>query len=101
MREERRLRVFDNRVLRKIFGPKTIEVEGEWRKLHNEELPDLYCSPHITRVITRRIRYAGMWLVCERGEMHREFWWGNLKPRGYLEDLGVDGRIILKCMLKE
>jgi len=53
------------------------------------------------RVITRRIRYAGMWLVCERGEMNREVWWGNLKPRDCLEDLGVDGRIILKCMLKE
>jgi len=51
-------------------------------------------------VITRRIRYAGMWLVCERGKMRTEFWWGNLKPRDYLEDLGVDGRIILKCILK-
>jgi hypothetical protein len=39
--------------------------------------------------------------VCEREEMHREFWWGNLKPRDYLEDLGVDGRIILKCILRE
>jgi hypothetical protein len=39
-----------------------------------------------------------MWLVCERGEMHREFWWGNLKPRDYLEDLGVDGRMKLKCI---
>jgi hypothetical protein len=47
-------------------------------------------------MITRRIRYAGMWLVCERGEMLRQFWWGNLKPGDYLEDLGIDGRIILK-----
>jgi len=49
--------VFENRVLRRIFGPKTDEVRGEWRKLHNEELNDLYCSPHIFRVIkSRRIR---------------------------------------------
>ena len=45
LREERRLRVFENRVLRGIFGPKRGEITGEWRKLHNEELNDLYCSP--------------------------------------------------------
>jgi len=52
LREERRLRVFENRVLRGIFGPKRDEVTGEWRKLHNEELNDLYCSPNIVRVMT-------------------------------------------------
>jgi hypothetical protein len=51
LREERRLRVFENRVLRRIFGPKRDEVKGEWRKLHNEELHDLYSSPNIVRVI--------------------------------------------------
>ena len=51
MREERRLRVFENRVLRKIFGPKRDKVTVEWRKLHIEELNDLYCSPNIVRVI--------------------------------------------------
>jgi len=58
--EERRLRVFDNRVLRRVFGPKTEEVTGEWRKLHNEELRDLYSLPNIVRVVkSRRIRWAG------------------------------------------
>ena len=51
LREERRLRVFENGVLGRIFGPKRDEVTGEWRKLHNEELNGLYCSPNIVRVI--------------------------------------------------
>ena len=60
LREERSLRVFENRVLRKIFGPRRDEVTGEWRKLHNEELNYLYFSPSTVRVIkSRRTRWAG------------------------------------------
>ena len=60
MREERRLRVFENRVLRRVFGPKRDEVTGEWRKLYNEELRDLYSRPSIVRVVkSRRMRWEG------------------------------------------
>jgi hypothetical protein len=60
LREERRLRVFENRVLRKVFGPKRDEVSGEWRKLHNEELNDQYSLLNIVRVVkSRRMRWAG------------------------------------------
>jgi hypothetical protein len=59
LREEHRLKVFENRVLRKIFGPKRDEVTGEWRKLHSEELHNLYSSPDIIKQIkSRRIRWA-------------------------------------------
>jgi hypothetical protein len=59
LREERRLRVFENRVLKRVFGPKRDGVTGEWRKLHNEELNDLHSLPNIVRVVkSRRMRWA-------------------------------------------
>jgi len=67
LRQEHRLRVFENRVLRRIFGPKRDEVTGERRKLHNEELNDLYFSPNIVRVVkSRRMGWAGH--LARRGE---------------------------------
>jgi len=70
LREERKLRVFENTVLRRIFGPTRNGVTGEWIKLHNEELNELYCSPDIIGVIkSRRIRWTGH--VARRGKERR------------------------------
>jgi hypothetical protein len=79
--EERRLRVLGNRVLRRIFGPKREEVTGEWRKLHNEELNDLYSSPNIVRVIKPRgMRGTGpVARMGERRGVYRILMW---KPEG-------------------
>jgi len=96
LREERKLRVFENKVLRRIFGPRRDEVTGEWRRLHNEELNDLYSSPNIVRVIkSRRMRWAGH--VAPMGEERGMYWVLVGKPEGKrpLGDLGVDGWIIL------
>jgi hypothetical protein len=81
VREERRLKVFENRVLRRVFGPKRDEVTGEWRKLHNEELNDLYSLPNTVRMVKlRRMRWAGH--VARMGEdrgVHRVL---VVKPEG-------------------
>jgi hypothetical protein len=73
--------VFENRVLRRIFGPKRDEVTGELRKLHNEELRDLYSSPSIIRIIkSRRMRWAGH--VARMGEKRNAYWLLVGKPEG-------------------
>jgi hypothetical protein len=92
LREEHKLRVFENRVLRRTFGPKRDEVMGEWRKLHNEELHNLYSSPDIIRQIKpRRMRWAGQ-IACMGEEKNcTRFWWESPKERDHSEDQGVGG----------
>jgi hypothetical protein len=81
LREEHRLKVFENRVLRRIFGPKRDDVRGEWRKLHNEELRDLYSSPSIITIInSKRMRRAGH--VARMGEKRNAYKLLVGKPEG-------------------
>jgi len=89
--------VFENRVLSRIFGPMRDEVKGEWIKLHNEELNDLYCSTNIVRVIkSRRMRWAGH--VARMGERRGVYTVLVGKPEG---DPGVGGRIILRWIFNK
>jgi hypothetical protein len=101
LREKHRLRVFENTVLRKIFGPKRDEVRGEWRRLHNEELYDLYSSPNIIRVIKSRIMgWAGnVARMGDRRGAYRDLVGrsGGKRPFGRPRRLG---RVILKCIFK-
>jgi hypothetical protein len=94
------LRVFENRVLRRKIGPKREEVEGGWRRPHSEKFHNLYASPNIIRVIKSR----GM--KWEAGSVHgrdekciQDCGLENMKGRDHLEDLGIDGKIILKWIL--
>jgi hypothetical protein len=111
LREGHRLRVFENRVLRRIFGPKR-EVGGSWRKLHNDEIHSLYFSPNIVRVIkARRMRWVG--LVVRMGEgrgvyrvlvgrpegkrlprRHRRRWEDNIKLD--LREIGIYGANLIR-----
>jgi len=93
MREIRSLRVFENRMLR-ILGHKREEVTGEWRKLHNEELNDLYSSPNTVRLKKIEKNEMGGASSAYRGDKCTGYWWGNLRDRDHLGDPGVDGRII-------
>jgi hypothetical protein len=98
LREECRLRVFENRVLRRILGPKRDEVTGEWRRLHNKELYALYSSPNIIRVMkSRSLRWAGH--VAHMGE--RRGACNVLRKGEQLEDPDLDKKIILKLILNK
>jgi hypothetical protein len=99
LREEHRLRVFEKRMLKRIFGTKRKE-DGPWRKLHNDELHSLYSSLNIVRVIkSRRMRWAGHVARMEEGRGEYRIWLGCPKGRDHWEDLGVGGRITLRWTL--
>jgi len=83
LREECRMRVFENRVLRKISGPKRDEVTGECKKLDNEEINDQYSSTNMRVIKSRRLRWAGYVVHMER-EVHTGFWLENLRDRNHL-----------------
>jgi hypothetical protein len=84
LREKHRLRVFENRMLRRIFGPKRDEVMGDWRKLHNEELHNMYSLSNIIRMNkSRRIQWAGHVARMGRSGMYMVYWWGSQKVRGH------------------
>jgi hypothetical protein len=84
LRKEHRLRVFENRVLKRIFGPKRDEVTGGWRKLHNGELHSLYSSPSIIRMIkSRRMKWAEHVARMGRRGMHIGYWWESYKVRDH------------------
>jgi len=102
LRDESRMSVFENRVLRRIYETKRDELTGEWGKLHTEELYDLYSSPDIIRVIkSRRMRWAEH-VACmgQRRGVYR-VWWRSLRERDNLEDPGFDGRIILRWLFRK
>jgi hypothetical protein len=100
LREEHRLRVFENRVLRRIFGPKMEEVKREWRKLHNGEVHNLYSSPGIVRQIkSRRMRWAGHVARMGEGRNVYRILVGMAEGKNYLKDQGADGRMGSKWTL--
>ena len=91
--------MFENMVLRRIFGPRRDEVKGDWRRLHNEELNDLHSSPNIVWMIkSRRMRWAGH--VARMGEERGVYGVlvGNWRERDHWGDLGIDGWIILQLI---
>jgi hypothetical protein len=97
LREEHMQRVFENRVLRRIFGSNRDEITGEWRGLHKEELYAVYSLSNIIHVIKKgRVRWTGHVACMGKGEVHTGLWWGNLREGDHLKDLVVDGRIILQ-----
>jgi hypothetical protein len=102
IREERKIRVFENRVLRSTFRPKRDKIVGYWRKLHNEELYNLCPSPNIIRMIkSTGLRWSDHVARLGRRLTHKGVWWKRQKERDPWEYLYVGERIILKWILEK
>jgi hypothetical protein len=100
LREELRLRLLENRVLRKIFGSERYKVRRDCRIVNNEEFYDLYSSPNVIRISkSRRMRWDGHVARMGAEEVLTGFWLGDLSERGHLEDLGVEGRVVLEWII--
>ena len=101
LREERRLRMFKNMVLRRIFRPKREDVTGEWRKLHNEELNDLYSSPNTRLIKSRMMKWVDhVAHMGDRRAVYRDLV-GKPETRRPLGNPGVDGSIILRWIIRK
>ena len=98
LKVEHGLTVFENRVLRIIFGPKRDKVRGEWRRLHNEEIYDLYSSSNIIQI---KKRWTGLLARMGRQKKCIENLVGKTQGKNYLEKVGVDGGMILKWIFKK
>jgi hypothetical protein len=101
--KESKLRMFENRVLRRIVGPNGEELSGRCGKLRvrNEKLNDLYSLSRLIRMMrSRRMRWVEHVALMRRGEVRTDFRWGNLRDKDNLEDPDVDGRIILRCVFR-
>jgi hypothetical protein len=99
LREKHRLRVFENRVLRRIFEPKRDEVTTEWRKSHNGKLHNLYSPPDIWQIKSRGMRWAGHVAHMEEGRNMYRVLMGKPEGRNHLEDRGINGRMGLEWIL--
>jgi hypothetical protein len=102
LRDKYTLRVFESDMLKSVCGTKGVDLTAEKRKLYTNEFYDLSSSPNTIRVtISRKMRWAVYVGRMGKKKCTYRVWWKNLKERDHLEDLDVDGRIILKCILKE
>jgi len=102
VRKEHSLRAFENRLLRRMFEPKRYRVTGEWRKLHNEELNDMYPSPNIVWLIkSRRMRWACHVAYMRQRRGAYRVLVGKPRLRGHLEDPDVDVRLILRWIFRK
>jgi hypothetical protein len=92
--------ILENMAVRRIFGPKKDEVTGEWGKLRNEELNDLYSSSNLIRMLKSRMLWARHVARMWERKGHKAFWRGNLRERDHLQDPGVDEWIILRWIFR-